>query len=103
MAVDLDTAKQHLNITFDTDDALVERLIATASEWLDSRLGYSIATKYPDGAPAPLDHAVLLLVGHWYANREATLVGVNAAPLPFGLVDIVNDYRNWSWGEADDE
>lgn len=108
MAVDLETAKQHLNLTTTDDDALVTRLIAVAADWLDAQLGYTVATKYPPtGSPAvstvppALDHCVLLMVGHFYANREATLVGVSAAPLPLGVADIVADWREYSWGEPD--
>jgi hypothetical protein len=103
-----DAAKQQLNITTTDDDELISRLLDTAQEWLEAQIGYKLADKYPPtGSPAvstvptPLDHARLLLVSHWYANREATLVGVSATPLPFGVADIVNDWRDWSWGEAD--
>lgn len=99
MAVDLATAKAHLNLTTTDDDALVTRLIAVAQGWFESQLGYTIATEYPDEVPAPLDHGVLLMVGHYYANREATLAGVISAPLPMGVADIVNDYRKWSWAD----
>lgn len=101
-----DAAKQQLNITTTDDDELISRLLDTADSWLEAQLGYAVADKYPpSGSPAvstvprPLDHLRLMLVAHWYANREATLVGVSAAPLPFGVADIVNDFRDWSWGE----
>jgi uncharacterized phage protein (predicted DNA packaging) len=108
MTVTVDDAKKHLNLTTDDDSALVQRLISAAQDWLESQLGYKLADKFTSGSPAALnvppalDQAVLMLVGHWYANREATLVGVSAAPLPFGLADIVNDWRDWSWGECAD-
>lgn len=101
MAVDLESAKRHLNITTDIDDTLIEAQIAAAKDWLDRQLGYSVATKYANAVPPALDQCVLLMTAHFYANREATLVGVSATPLPFGVIDIVNDYRSWSWGEAD--
>jgi uncharacterized phage protein (predicted DNA packaging) len=99
MAVDLATAKLQLNLTTTDDDTLVTRLITAAQDWLERQLGYTIATQYPDGAPHALDHAVYLMTAHYYANREASLVGVNAAELPLGVCDIVNDYRNWSWAD----
>jgi hypothetical protein len=108
MTVTVVDAKTHLNLTTDDDSALVQRLISAAQDWLESQLGYKLAEKYPQTGspivpvPPALDQAVLLMVGHWYANREATLVGVSAAPLPLGVADIVNDYRNWSWGECAD-
>jgi uncharacterized phage protein (predicted DNA packaging) len=97
MAVDLSTAKQQLNLTTSDDDALVTRLLLAAQDWLERQLGYKISERYPDGVPPALDQAVLVLTAHYYANREATLVGVSAATLPFGLDHIVNDYRDWSW------
>lgn len=102
MTVSLAAAKAHLNITTDIDDEIVTRLIAAATDWLERQLGYVIAERYPDEVPPALDQGMLLMTGHWYANREATLVGVNAQTLPIGIADIVNDYRDWSWGEADE-
>lgn len=88
------------------DIATVERLIDAAHSWLEAQLGYKLVERYPPAGspllstvPPALDQAVLLLVSHWFVNREASLVGVSAAPLPFGVADIVNDYRDWSWGE----
>lgn len=103
MSVDLTAAKQHLNLTTSDDDAVVTRLLAAALDWLQSRLGYKISERYPDATPPALDQCILMMVAHWYANREATLVGVSAVALPFGVVDIVNDWRDWSWGEPDAE
>lgn len=101
MAVDIESAKAHLNLTTSDDDALVTRLIAVAQDWLESQLGYRLADEYPDEVPVALEHGIFLMVAHFYANREASLVGVSAAPLPLGICDIVNDYRRWSW--SDDE
>ena len=52
-----------------------------------------------DGAnvPAPLVEAIKALVAHWYENREAALVGITASELPFGLGDVLNQYRAWSF------
>lgn len=96
--VDLATAKQHLNVTTDVDDAVITRLIGVAQNWLENQLGYSLAEEYPDEIPGAVEHAILLMVGHYYANREATTVGTTGTPLPLGVSDIVNDWRKWSWG-----
>jgi hypothetical protein len=111
MAVTFSTAKEQLNITTSDDDALLVRLVQAAQNWLERQLGYTLLSRYPidvsdpqlpvSTIPPALDHAVLLLVGHFYANREASVIGVVAGELPLGVCDIVNDYRDWSWGEAD--
>ncbi|HVV43177.1 MAG TPA: head-tail connector protein [Nitrobacter sp.] len=108
MTVSLDDAKAQLNLTTDDDSGLVMRLITAAQDWLETQLGYKLADRFTTGSPATLnvppalDHCQLMMIGHFYANREATLVGVSAAPLPLGVCEIVNDWRDWSWGEADD-
>lgn len=104
MILTLEQAKAHLAQTLDDDDDLIERLIAAAQNHVEDWLGYEIEERYggvdQDPIPPALVHAVALLTAHWYENREASLVGINAQSLPFGLVDIINDYRDWSFGEV---
>lgn len=47
---------------------------------------------YPqiDEIPATLRHAVRLLVGHFYENREATLVGPSIRMVPLGVSSLLS-------------
>lgn len=108
MTVDLVAAKAHLNVTTDIDDNLITRLISASQSWLEAQLGYKISEKYPPAGspavstvPADLEQGQLMLIAHWYANREASVVSVSAQEMPLGLPDIVMNYRNWSFGEVD--
>lgn len=107
-----DQAMRQLNLTdgqLTADDyQLLDRLIDAAHSWLETQLGYKLGERYPPSGspllstvPPALDHAILMMVSHWYANREASVIGVNAIPLPLGVSEIIQDYRDWSWGEAD--
>jgi uncharacterized phiE125 gp8 family phage protein len=44
-----------------------------------------------ESVPQPLKQAVLLLVGHWYENREGSIVGagVLASPIPFAIDSLI--------------
>jgi uncharacterized phiE125 gp8 family phage protein len=42
------------------------------------------------GCPAPVKAAILLLVGHWFENREAT---GDAAELPLGVMALISPWR----------
>jgi uncharacterized phage protein (predicted DNA packaging) len=104
MIVDVATLKEQLRVDFDDDDALVERKIAAAQDHIERHLGFKIEEQYPPAGDPPVStippaliEAVCQLVGHWYENREAVLVGVNAQELPLNVADIVREYRNWSW------
>jgi hypothetical protein len=81
------------------DDALMGRKIAAAQEHIERLLGFKIEVTYPTSVnvPADLKEAVLLLAGHWYENREASLVGVTAVVIPFGVEAIVNEHREYSF------
>ncbi|WP_423321921.1 head-tail connector protein [Paracoccus sp. KR1-242] len=87
----------------DEDDALIEGKVDAAENHIDRLLGYSMRTRWPapaDGAvtanvPPALVEAVMQLAAWWYENREAA-TDMNKL-LPFGVTEIVNEYREWSF------
>ncbi len=97
MIVELEHVKENLNVTSADDDALITRLIEGAESHINRLLGFKMEAEYPDGVPADLKLAISQLVGHWYENRESTLVGVSIVEVPFSVRDIVREYRMWSF------
>jgi len=53
---------------------------------------------YGDAAAVPqaLKHAILLLVGHWYENRDAVTVGTVGHQLPMAVNALIAPYRRMS-------
>jgi len=100
MAVDLASLKAHCNVTGTDDDAVLTRLLSAASKHVENVLGYDLddTDELPEGAPADLEQAVLMLAADWYENREATLVGVTAQEVPFGVARILDEYRRYTFG-----
>lgn len=43
--------------------------------------------------PDSLRHALLLLVGHWYENRESVVIGQTPSELPMSVASLVAPYR----------
>ena len=43
--------------------------------------------------PEPIRHAVLLLVAHWFENREPTEVGQPTAGIPYAVNSLLMPYR----------
>ncbi|GGA81239.1 hypothetical protein GCM10011491_05640 [Brucella endophytica] len=102
--ITLEGLKAQLNFTPDmgvNDDALLERKLAAALDHVERLLGFRIDETYgaPEQQPVPpsLIEAIYQLAAHWYENREASIVGVNAQEVPFGVRQIVNEYRDWSF------
>lgn len=89
-AVDLADAKAHLRINFAADDAYITGLIEAAEDYVES-VGVAFATPIQ---PA-VRHAVLLIVSHFYNNREAvTTAGI--AAMPFGVNALLQPFREQS-------
>lgn len=60
------------------------------------KAGYGQAA---EDVPEPLREAVRQLAAHLYENREATIVGTSSANvLPYGVEELIADYRQWSFG-----
>ncbi|MFZ5678494.1 MAG: head-tail connector protein [Pseudomonadota bacterium] len=92
MAVTVDNLKAHLNLTSDADDALLADKLAAALEWVAK---YTGIPSDDANLPPPVREATLRLAADLYENREASLIGVTAQALPFGMLDMLEPYREW--------
>lgn len=56
---------------------------------------YRYVAGYADAAsvPGPIRAAILLLVGHLYANREAVVAGTIASEVPFTIKNLLYPFR----------
>ena len=86
----LDLFKQHLNITDDTEDAILTHKLHAAEGWARQYLGM---TSLPDPVPAQITEAVLQIAGFWYLQREAASFEGYARPIPFGVIDLLQSCR----------
>ena len=102
MLLDLATVKLHLRVDDSAEDALIGLYVTAAEEFATQFLGRTIyATELAQGLdtagivinPA-IQAALLLIVGHLYANREDALAGVSVAQLPNGSQYLLQPYRS---------
>lgn len=66
MILTVDEVKTHLRIQHDEEDELISTLIAQAQAVAEDYC----RTQFPDAAPEPVRLAVLLMVSHYYENRD---------------------------------
>lgn len=110
--LNLEQLKKHLNIDadFTDDDAYIESLGEVAEsiveKHLDRKLDSFCDIRYSnvpityDGAvsygdlPAPIVHAMLLMVGNLYANRESVTYA-NTYELPLAYQYLLAPYHNY--------
>lgn len=89
--IDLLTVKAHLRVDGPDEDALIQLYIDAAisafEAWTNRQL-IDPARALPDPADnalhpnAGIQQGALLLIGHWYANRESVVSGAITAEMP---------------------
>lgn len=103
--LELSEVREQLRIDDDeTSDALLGRYLRAAVRRFEAKTQrklYATAEDLPDPVPGNalvLDDdvalALLLLVGHWNVNREAT-TDLQLARTPQGFDELANPYRWW--------
>lgn len=91
----LENFKIHMSIPAEdtADDLVLQQKLDVARAWVEQ----ITAGPVNDNAPAPIQEASRMLAAHLFENREASLVGVTAQELPFGVMDLLNPYRAWAF------
>lgn len=103
--IDLDIVKNHCRVEpdFTLDDSLFQIYTGAAKRYVETwtrRTLYLLNTDPgydTDENRLLLDDdiraAMLLLIGHWYANREAVNIGNITSPVPFAVGSLLQPYR----------
>lgn len=102
--IDLALVKSHLRVDGDDEDVLIQgyadAALSTFELWTNRTL-IDPAGVLPDPVGSAMlmsksiQQGALLLIGHWYANRETVAVGVATSELPLGTNALWNPHR-WS-------
>lgn len=110
--LELDIIKQHVRLELDfvDDDTLLETYSTAAQRLVENHTGrnlYATSNEIPkdedgevtDDDALVLDDdittAMLLLIGHWYANRESVVVGTITSELPMAVESLISPYRHF--------
>lgn len=106
--LDLDLVKNHCNVDkfFLDDDKYLMTLIDVSKDTIlayidqsDENLAKIYDSDQQEFKVSPLVQAQLLLIGHFYANREAVSYGV-PNKVPFGFEYLLQPYKNYDYKEA---
>lgn len=88
--LDMTTVKMHLRVDGDEEDALIGGYLEAAKAHVEQHCDRKLveaAPVEPDemGLTRDVEQAILLLVGHWYSNREAVVVGGAPSAVPLAV------------------
>lgn len=89
--MELKEIKNYLRIDHSLDDTLLKTLQTTAEAYIYS------AIEAPQVKDLRFDLCVLLLIGHFYANRSAT-TNENIQNLPLGVTSLIQQLRGLGSG-----
>lgn len=94
-----------------TESTFTDYIADTVNGWVVPAYGKSWPsfTPYPvnpvkvtyvagyDSAPQVVKQAMLLLIGHWYENREAVVIGTISTEIQFTVKALLSQYRDRWW------
>ena len=91
----IELIRKHLRVDYEDEDDLIALYAESALAWA---LWFCDNPKLleVDEFPASFKAALLLLIGHSYANREAVVVGATTAEFPLAVESLLWSSRNWS-------
>ena len=104
MEINEDQLKQikvHLKVDHDDEDGIISAYASAAVGYIEDYCDVKIVDFIDGDTSDPQSHltpqmwtALLLLVGNWYANKEAS--GQQLTDIPFGVDALLIRQRNWS-------
>lgn len=96
----IEELKQQVNVDHDDDDNLLLTYSSAAKTTIENYINRKL---YEDSVPDDCSNgmvinnvikvAILMLVAHWYDNREAVAVNSSAVVLPLAYQMLINPYR----------
>lgn len=97
--IDLALVKSHLRVDGTEEDALIQAYIDAAISAFELWTNRKLVAVLPDPVENHLlitksiEQGALLLIGHWYANRESVAVGVSVAEMPMATKSLWLPHR----------
>jgi len=77
----------------------------SGASWPTARAGpaaicisYTAGYGSADDVPASIKQAMLMLISHWFENRESVIVGTTSSVTPFGFDALISGHRSGWYG-----
>ncbi|WP_347911374.1 head-tail connector protein [Pseudomonas grandcourensis] len=88
--LDLARVKLHLRVDGDEEDSIITGYLDAAKAHVAMHCDRVLVEATPVepeemGLTPDVEQAILLLVGHWYANREAVVIGTISSAVPLAV------------------
>ncbi|WP_112312256.1 head-tail connector protein [Pseudogemmobacter bohemicus] len=86
--IEISDVKRHMRVEFNDEDDAITALIGAATEYVSGVTG----VLNDADSPKSYDLACMLLIAHWFANREAVVAG-QMIKVPYGFEMLFQSIR----------
>lgn len=91
--ITIDQAKLFLRVDHSEEDELIEGFINSALEACENHIGKPLS-ELGNEVPQTIRQAAFFLIGHYYSNRSAVIVGTSTNELPMAVESLLNPHRD---------
>lgn len=93
--LDLPFVKEYLKVDYEEEDMLISSLIVAAKSYIETMLGFKIKDEWPltDDIPTELTIAGLMIVAHWFDNRQFQTAGTLGNEINFAVSAIIDAHK----------
>lgn len=93
--IDLAFAKEYLKVDYDDEDRMIETLIIASRSFIETMLGFKITEEWPSyiDIPDELTVACLLILAHWFDNRQMQTSGTLGNEIKFAVTSIIEAHK----------
>jgi uncharacterized phage protein (predicted DNA packaging) len=94
--IDLAFAKEYLKVDYEDEDRMIEAIIVGAYSLIETMLGYKIKTEWAltEDIPGELTMACLMIIAHWFDNRQFQTTGTLGVEMNFAVSAILDAHRD---------
>lgn len=94
--LDLPFVKEYLKVDYDDEDRTIEMLIVASRSFIETMLGYKIQAHWTNHTEIPdeLTVASMLLIAHWFDNRQMQTAGTVGNEIKFAVTSIVEAHKD---------
>ena len=79
--MDLPFVKDYLKVDYEDEDTFITSLIVSSQSFIEAQLGYKITDRFEneDDIPGELTVAALMLISHWFENRNLPMKKISSS------------------------
>lgn len=87
--------KEYLKVDYEDEDKIIGAIAIGAKGYIETMLGFKISKEWPNKMDIPdeLTVACLLLIAHWFDNRQMQTAGLVGDEINYALSALIDAHK----------